>query len=389
MPPSIGLNLHRSRSTRLRATRDPRIAPREGAAPWPIRHALLTAAVALLALGSAPAVLHADTSLLNVSYDVTREFYRDFNAAFVRHWRDKTGHTVTVKQSHGGSSKQVRAVADGLEADVVTMNQANDIDLLYQRGRLLPADWRARLPHNSVPYTSTTVFLVRKGNPKRIRDWDDLVRPDVSVILPNPKTSGNGRYSYLAAWGYAVRKGADPAAAREFVARLFRNVPVLDTGGRGATTTFIQRGIGDVLLTFENEVFLIQRELGGDQFETVYPSISVLAENPVAVVDKFADRHGTRTVAQAYLEYLYSEPGQELIARHHFRPRLERGRPALQGQVSAADAVHRRRGVRRLAAGAEDALRRRCDLRPVLRHGEMSLPHAWRRAVMQACATPR
>jgi sulfate transport system substrate-binding protein len=215
----------------------------------------------------------------------------------------------------------VRSVADGLEADVVTMNQANDIDLLHERGNLVPADWAKRLPYNSAPYTSTSVFLVRKGNPKNIRDWDDLVKPGVQVIVPNPKTSGNGRYTYLAAWGYVVKKGGNEAQAREFVGRLFANVPVLDTGGRAATTTFTQREIGDVLVTFENEVTLIDKEIGGDKFDVVYPSISVTAENPVVVVDKVVDKKGTRKQAQAYLEYLYSDEGQELAAKHYFRPR--------------------------------------------------------------------
>jgi len=270
---------------------------------------------------AATQVAVADVKLLNVSYDVTREFYKDFNPAFSAWWKARGGETVVVNQSHGGSSKQARSVVDGLEADVITMNQANDIDLLAERGRLIPADWARRLPNNSAPYTSTTVFLVRKGNPRNIRDWDDLVKPGVSVIVPNPKTSGNGRYSYLAAWGYAKKKGGSDAQAQEFVTRLFRNVPVLDAGGRGATTTFVQRGIGDVLLTFENEVFLIRKELGGDDFDAVYPSVSVLAENPVTVVDKVVDKRGTRKVAQAYLEFLYSEQGQEIAARHYFRPR--------------------------------------------------------------------
>lgn len=264
----------------------------------------------------------ADTTILNVSYDVTREFYKDYNSAFAKYWKARAGETVTINQSHGGSSKQARAVADGLEADVITMNQANDIDVLAER-KLIPANWQKRLPNGSSPTASTTVFLVRKGNPKSIKDWDDLVKPDVSIIVPNPKTSGNGRYSYLAAWGYVAKKTGDQVKAKEFVARLFKNVPVLDTGGRGATTTFVQRGIGDVLLTFENEVDLIKKELGGDQFEVVYPSASILAENPVSLVDKVVDKRKTRPVAQAYLEYLYSEEGQEIAVRHHLRPRLE------------------------------------------------------------------
>jgi len=274
----------------------------------------------LVLIASTQAVL-ADVQLLNVSYDVTREFYKDYNPAFAAYWKGKTGETVSINQSHGGSSKQARSVVDGLEADVITMNQANDIDLLAERGRLIPADWAKRLPNNSAPYTSTTVFLVRKGNPKKIRDWDDLAKPGTAVIIPNPKTSGNGRYSYLAAWGYVIRKGGNEAQAKEFVTRLFKNVPVLDAGGRGATTTFVQRGIGDALLTFENEVFLIQKELGADGFDIVYPSVSVLAENPVSIVDKVVDKRGTRKAAQAYLEFLYTEQGQELAAKHYFRPR--------------------------------------------------------------------
>jgi sulfate transport system substrate-binding protein len=295
--------------------------------------AMLLRTVRLLSLVALLAALPAaaQTTILNVSYDVTREFYKDFNAAFAKHWKEKTGEAVTVNQSHGGSSRQARAVADGLEADVITMNQANDIDILVERGQLVPADWAKRLPHASVPYTSTTVFLVRKGNPKSIRDWDDLVKPGVQVIVPNPKTSGNGRYTYLAAWGYAVKKGADDAKAKDFVTRLFNNVPILDTGGRAATSTFTQRGIGDVLVTFENEVFLIQKELGGG-YDIVYPSVSIVAENPVSVVDKVVDRKGTRRVAQAYLEYLYSPEGQDIAARHHYRPNV----PASQAKHAAA-----------------------------------------------------
>jgi len=282
------------------------------------RLARLALAAGLALVATAPT--HAQDSLLNVSYDVTREFYKDYNAAFARHWKEKTGRSVTINQSHGGSSKQARAVADGLEADVISMNQGGDIDILHTRGKLIPADWAKRLPNASVPYTSTTVFLVRKGNPKKVRDWNDLVRADVKVILPNPKTSGNGRYSYLAAWGYVLENGGDAAKAREFVGRLLKNVPVFDGGGRGATTTFTQRGIGDVLLTFENEVELIESELGRGRFEVVVPSASIVAENPVAVVDKVADKRGTRALAQAYLEYLYSPEGQEIVARHNFRP---------------------------------------------------------------------
>lgn len=277
--------------------------------------------VSLLSLGlSQPIAGLATDSLLNVSYGVTREFYKDFNAAFIQEWKKKSGETVTVKQSHGGSSKQARAVTDGLEADIITMNQAPDIDILHERGKLIPKDWQKRLPHASSPTSSTTVFLVRSGNPKQIKDWDDLVKPGIAVIIPNPKTSGNGKYSYLAAWGYAQRKG-DEAQAKTFVTKLFKNVPVLDTGGRGATTTFAQRGIGDVLLTFENEVSLIKKELG-NQFDVVYPSASILAQNPIAVVDKFADKHGNRAIAQAYADFHYSEAGQEIAAQHYLRPTL-------------------------------------------------------------------
>ncbi len=276
---------------------------------------------AIAALLAASGFAYADTTLLNVSYDVTREFYKDYNQAFAKYWKAKSGETLTINQSHGGSSKQIRAVADGLEADVVTMNQANDIDVLADR-KLIPADWQKRLPNGSAPTTSTTVFLVRKNNPKNIKDWNDLVKPGIAVIVPNPKTSGNGRYSYLAAWGSVLKNGGDAAQAKAFVGKLFKNVPVLDAGGRGATTTFAQRGIGDVLLTFENEAALIKAELGADQFEVVYPSVSILAENPVAIVDKVVDKRKTRAAAEAYLNYHFSEEGQEIAARHHLRPRL-------------------------------------------------------------------
>jgi sulfate/thiosulfate-binding protein len=274
-----------------------------------------------VAVISGALVARADKALLNVSYDVAREFYKDYNPAFAAHWKKTTGETVTISQSHGGSSKQARSVIDGLQADVVTMNQALDIDILHTQAGLIPADWAKRLPNNSVPYTSTILFVVRKGNPKNIRDWSDLVRPGVEVIIPNPKTAGNGRYSYLAAWGYARRQpGATDNSAKEFVRKLFANVPVLDTGGRGATTTFAQRGIGDVLLTFENEVALTLKELGFDSLEAVNPSVSIVADNPVAWVDKYVARHGTEKIARAYLEYLYSDEAQELAAKHHFRP---------------------------------------------------------------------
>ena len=276
-------------------------------------------AVLAAALMASAATLSAAT-LLNASYDVTREFYKDYNAAFIAHWKSKTGETIVMQQSHGGSSKQVRSVIDGLEADVVTMNQSLDIDALAN-AHLIPADWANRLPNQSIPSTSTILFLVRKGNPKGIKDWSDLVRPDVSVVIPNPRTSGNGRYSYLAAWGYALRKpGGNENEARYFVEKLFGHVPVLDTGGRGATTTFAQRGIGDVLLTFENEIALTQREFPKEGFEAVVPSTSILAENPVVWVDKVAAKKGTADLAKAYLEYLYSPEAQELAAKHHFRP---------------------------------------------------------------------
>ena len=290
-------------------------------------HRLLWLALPLLALALGASyppggVAGQTVILLNVSYDPTRELYNEFNTAFSQHWQTKTGDSVTVRQSHGGSGKQARSVIDGLEADVVTLALAYDIDEISAKGGLLPADWQQRLPNNSSPYTSTIVFLVRKGNPKGIQDWDDLAKPGVSVVTPNPKTSGGARWNYLAAWGFELRRsGGDEAKARDFVARLYRNVPVLDSGARGSTTTFVERDIGDVLLTWENEAFLAVKELGKDDFEIVMPSISILAEPPVALVDKFADKHGVRAVAQAYLEYLYGAEGQELAAKHHYRPR--------------------------------------------------------------------
>ena len=262
----------------------------------------------------------ADTTLLNVSYDVARELYKDINPAFAAHWQRTAGEKVTINQSHGGSSKQIQSVVAGLEADVVTMNQAADIEVLVKNG-LASADWRKAFPHGAAPYSSATIFLVRKGNPKGIKDWNDLARAGLGVVVPNPKTSGNGRYTYLAAWGYALSKGGNEAAARDFVAKLFANVPVFDGGGRGATTTFTQRGIGDVLVTFENEAVLIDQEVGGDKFDVVYPSISIDASAPVAIVNKVVDKRGSRKAATAYLNFLYSPEGQEIIAKHNFRPR--------------------------------------------------------------------
>lgn len=277
-----------------------------------------------VALAVVAGAAHAGTTLLNVSYDVTREFYKDYNRLFAEHWKAETGEIVEVKQSHGGASMQARAVADGLQADVVTFNQATDINFLVDRGELVASDWSSRFPNGSAPLTSTIVFLVRKGNPKGIKDWSDLVKPGVTVIIPNPKTSGNGRYSYLAAWGYAMRQpDATEASARDFVTRLFGNVPVLDTGGRAAATTFAQRELGDALVTFENEAYLTQKEFGPGSMEIVLPSISILAEAPVAVVDKVVDKRGTRKQAEAYLRYLYSPEGQNLAASHFFRPRLQ------------------------------------------------------------------
>ena len=264
----------------------------------------------------------AETVLLNVSYDPTRELYADYNQVFSSYWKKKTGQDVTIRQSHGGSGKQARTVIDGLQADVVTLALAFDIDALVKQGKLLPANWQARLPNNSSPYTSTIVFLVRKGNPKKIKDWGDLVKPGVGVITPNPKTSGGARWNYLAAWAWAKKQpGGSDATAREFVKALYKNVPVLDTGARGSTTTFVQRGIGDVALSWENEAWLAQKELGADKVEIVIPSVSILAEPSVAVVDKVVLRRGTRTVAEEYLKYLYTPEGQEIAARNYYRPR--------------------------------------------------------------------
>jgi sulfate transport system substrate-binding protein len=286
--------------------------------------ALSILALVVAAIISAPCALGKTVRLLNVSYDPTREFYQEFNVAFASHWREKTGDAVVVQQSHGGAGKQARSVIDGLQADVVTLALAYDIDMIAERAKLLPPDWQSRLPHNSAPYTSTIVFLVRKGNPKAIRDWDDLVKPGITVVTPNPKTSGGARWNYLAAWAYALQhNNDDESKARDFVTRLYRNAPVLDTGARGATSTFVQRGIGDVLISWENEAFLAIKEFGSDKFEIVAPSISILAEPPVAVVDRNTRRKGTETVARAYLEYLYSEVGQDLAGKHFYRPRAD------------------------------------------------------------------
>jgi sulfate/thiosulfate-binding protein len=283
----------------------------------------MVAALSIAAGLLLPRPVLADKTLLNVSYDPTRELYQDFNTAFAKYWKGKSGESVTVHQSHGGSGKQARAVIDGLEADVVTLALAYDIDAIAQTG-LLPRNWQTRLPNNSAPYTSTIVFLVRKGNPKGIKDWGDLVRPGISVVSPNPKTSGGARWNYLAAWGYALKSnGGDEAKAKDFVTRLYKNVPVLDTGARGATVTFVERGIGDVLIAWENEAILAVRELGKGKFEIVAPSVSILAEPPVALVDRVAAKHNTKAIAQAYLEYLYTPEGQEIAARHYYRPRLE------------------------------------------------------------------
>lgn len=274
-----------------------------------------------VALALGPTAYAADITLLNVSYDPTRELYQEFNPEFAKYWKEKTGDNVTIKQSHGGSGKQARAVIDGIDADVVTLALAYDIDAIAKESKKLPADWQKKLPHNSSPYTSTIVFLVRKGNPKAVKDWDDLVKPGISVITPNPKTSGGARWNYLAAWGYALKKfGNDQKKAQDFTAQLFKNVPVLDSGARGSTNTFVQRGIGDVLLAWENEALLSIKELGPDKFDIVYPSLSILAEPPVAVVQGNADKKGTTKVAQAYLEYLYSPTGQRLAASNYFRP---------------------------------------------------------------------
>jgi sulfate/thiosulfate transport system substrate-binding protein len=295
--------------------------------------------VAGLALFAATASAK-DITLLNVSYDPTRELYAEINPAFAKYWKEKTGQTVTVQQSHGGSGKQARAVIDGLQADVVTLALAYDVDALHEKGKLIPKDWQKRLPNNSAPYTSTIVFLVRKGNPKGIKDWGDLTKPGVAVITPNPKTSGGARWNYLAAWAWALKQNNnDGAKAKEFVGKLYANVPLLDTGARGATVTFVQRNIGDVLIAWENEAFLAQKEFGAGGFEIVTPSLSILAEPTVAVVDKVAKRKGTEAIAQEYLKFLYSPVGQEIAAKNHYRPRLKEAAEKYADSFAKVDLV--------------------------------------------------
>ncbi|MCA0400267.1 MAG: sulfate ABC transporter substrate-binding protein [Proteobacteria bacterium] len=287
------------------------------------RRLSLAAFLAVSAAATIPfAARSADFTLLNVSYDPTRELYAEVNAAFAKKWVAETKDKVTIRQSHGGSGKQARSVIDGLEADVVTLALAYDVDALHQNGKLIPADWQKRLPNNASPYTSTIVFLVRKGNPKGIKDWGDVIKPGVEIITPNPKTSGGARWNYLAAWAYALKQpGGNDASAKDFVSKLLKNVKVLDSGARGATTTFVERGIGDVFLSWENEAFLALKEFGPERFEIVTPSISILAEPPVSVIDKVVDKRGTRKVAEAYLNFLYSKEGQDIAGRHFYRPR--------------------------------------------------------------------
>ncbi len=298
-----------------------------------------TAATALLAATLAAALSAKDIELLNVSYDPTRELYEEINAAFAAHWQATSGDTVRIKQSHGGSGKQARSVIDGIRADVVTLALAGDIDPLHRVGRLIPEDWQTRLPHNSAPYTSTIVLLVRKGNPKGIRDWDDLVKPGVSVVTPNPKTSGGARWNYLAAWEYARRKYGSEDAAKDFVRRLFKNVAVLDSGARGSTMTFVKNGIGDVFISWENEAFLARKQYGADAFEIVAPSVSILAEPPVTWVDKVVKRRGTEAVARAYLEFLYTDEAQEIIGRHFYRPVSEKVAAKFASQFARIELV--------------------------------------------------
>lgn len=286
------------------------------------RRSALALTIATSLIGFAQSASAAEVSLLNVSYDPTRELFQDYNAAFAKHWKAQTGDTVTIKQSHGGSGKQARAVIDGLEADVVTLALAGDVDQLYKNGGLVPADWIKRLAQNSAPFTSTIVFLVRKGNPKGIKSWADLAKEGVEVVTPNPKTSGGARWNYLAAWGYGLKQeGGSEAKARDFVSKVYKNTKVLDSGARGSLTTFTERGIGDVLISWENEAYLATRELGPDKFEIITPEVSILAEPSVAVVDRVVDKHGTRKLAEDYLNYLYSPEGQDIIGKHFYRPR--------------------------------------------------------------------
>ncbi len=290
-----------------------------------IKLSLAAAAAAGIALTALPSFAQSVT-LLNVSYDPTRELYVDYNKAFAAYWKGKTGQEVAIKQSHGGSGKQARSIIDGIDADVATLALAGDTDALVKHGGLVKADWQKRLPHNSAPYTSTIVFLVKKGNPKRLKDWDDLARPGVQVITPNPKTSGGARWNYLAAWEFGKRRYGGDAQAKDFVGKVFKNVPVLDTGARGSTITFVQRGVGDVLLAWENEAFLALKEFGPEKFEIVVPSISILAEPTVTVVDKVVDKKGTRAVAEEYLKYLYSDEGQDIAGRNYYRPTSEKAK---------------------------------------------------------------
>src|SRR5438034_9507197 len=304
------------------------------------------------------ALFSADVKLLNVSYDPTRELYQDINAEFAKYWKGKTGNTVTISQSHGGSGKQARSVIDGIQADVVTLALAYDIDAIAEKSAALPRNWQSRLPDNSTPFTSTIVLVVRKGNPKGIKDWNDLVRPGISVITPNPKTSGGARWNYLAAWGYALQQNAnsEPKAA-EFVKALYKNVPVRDSGARGATTTFVQRGIGDVLIAWENEAYLAAKELGQDKVEIVIPSISILAEPPVSVVDRVVNKKGTAAVAKAYLEFLYSPEGQEIAARNYYRPRLK----TVAGKYAKQFAPVRMFTIDEIAGGWQKAQKKHFD----------------------------
>lgn len=300
------------------------------------------ALAAIFGLASATLALPAaaETTLLNVSYDPTRELYVEYNAAFAKYWKEKTGETVTIKQSHGGAAKQARSVIDGLQADVVTLALSYDIDELHSKGKLIPADWQKRLPNNSSPYTSTIVLLVRKGNPKGIKDWGDLAKPGISVITPNPKTSGGARYNYLAIYGWALAQpGGNDKTAQELLTKVYKNVPVLDSGARGSTTTFIERGIGDVLITWENEALLAAKELGPDKFDIIVPPTSILAEPPVTVVDKVTNRRGTRKVAEAYLNYLYSDVGQDLAGKHFYRPTNEQAAKKYEKQFTKAKLI--------------------------------------------------